>query len=226
MINIKKLKIKEENKIAKNSLIEIDTRSKNFNLLMQVYQKALDNVFDDLTLLREKINEVYGYEVINNITKRIKTPNSIINKMNKKHYELNFKSLIDNINDIAGVRMVCPVKDDIYTIVDCISQMPNIKILKTKDYLKCPKKSGYSAYHIIVETEVEIEGKFVPIKVEIQIRTMAMDFWAINEHKIKYKTDKKLSMFDSKKLTVYAKLLCFLESKIMKLYQKQNVCCK
>lgn len=191
-------------------------------MLMEVYNKALNNIYKELDILREKINQVYGYEVINNITKRIKTPESIINKMKKKHYELNFKNLIENINDIAGVRIICPIQSDIYTIVDCINQMDNIKILKVKDYIKNPKKSGYSAYHIIVETIVDVEGEFVPIKAEVQLRTMAMDFWAINEHKIKYKTDKKLSTFDSKKLTIYAKLLCFVESKIIKLYQKQN----
>lgn len=225
-ISIKKLKIKQENKIAQKSLSIIDTKSKNFNLLMQVYQKALDEMYNELSILKNKINEIYGYEVINNITKRIKTPDSIINKMYKKHYELNFKNLIENINDIAGIRVICSDKSDIYTIVDYISQMNNIDILKVKDYIKKPKKSGYSAYHIIAQTTVQIEEKFVPIKVEIQIRTMAMDFWAINEHKIKYKTDKKLSVWDSRRLAIYAKLLMFLESKIMKLHQKQNACYK
>ena len=103
-----------------------------------------------------------------------------------------------------------------------IEQMPNIKIINRKDYISKPKESGYSGYHLIIQTMVVVENKQLPIKVEIQLRTMAMDFWATNEHKIKYKTNKKLSSLDSKKLTIYAKILNMLDNKIMKIAQKQN----
>ena len=97
-----------------------------------------------------------------------------------------------------------------------------MKIIKTKDYIIKPKPSGYSGYHIIVETPVKMEGRELPVKVEIQLRTMAMDFWATNEHKIKYKTNKKLSKFDSKRLIIYSKILNFIDTKITNLYQKQR----
>lgn len=189
---------------------------------MAIYNQALEEMYSKLCKIKESVNEEYGYELINNITKRLKTPNSIIKKMKKKHYELNYKNLKDNINDIAGIRIVCPVKDNIYTIIGIIEKMPNIKIIKYKDYITNPKKSGYSGYHLIVETPVDINGVEIPVKVEIQLRTMAMDFWATNEHKIKYKTDKKLSIIDSKKLVIYAKVLDTLDNEIMKIFQKQN----
>ena len=189
---------------------------------MNIYQKAANQVVEELEQVRELINYWYGYEAISNITARIKTPKSIIKKMKKKNYALTYQNLITKINDIAGIRIVCPLKTDIYTILNMIEQMPNIKIINRKDYISKPKESGYSGYHLIIQTMVVVENKQLPIKVEIQLRTMAMDFWATNEHKIKYKTNKKLSSLDSKKLTIYAKILNMLDNKIMKIAQKQN----
>ena len=208
--------------LTSSSLIPINTREKNFELLMNIYQKAANQVVEELEQVRELINYWYGYEAISNITARIKTPKSIIKKMKKKNYSLTYQNLINKINDIAGIRIVCPLKTDIYTILNMIEQMPNIKIINRKDYISKPKESGYSCYHLIIQTMVVVENKQLPIKVEIQLRTMAMDFWATNEHKIKYKTNKKLSSLDSKKLTIYAKILNMLDNKIMKIAQKQN----
>ena len=208
--------------LTSSSLIPINTREKNFELLMNIYQKAANQVVEELEQVRELINYWYGYEAISNITARIKTPKSIIEKMKKKNYALTYQNLITKINDIAGIRIVCPLKTDIYTILNMVEQMPNIKIINRKDYISKPKESGYSGYHLIIQTMVVVENKQLPIKVEIQLRTMAMDFWATNEHKIKYKTNKKLSSLDSKKLTIYAKILNMLDNKIMKIAQKQN----
>ncbi len=141
--------------------------------------------------------------------------------MKRKNYKLNYKNIINNINDIAGIRLVCPLKSNIYTVIKIIEQMPNVKILNQKDYITKPKESGYSGYHLIIETPVEIEGKQIPIKVEIQLRTMAMDFWATNEHKMKYKTEKKLSWLDSKRLIMYAKILRIIDNKLIKINKKQ-----
>lgn len=203
-------------------LIPIHIKDKTFEMLMSVYQKALEQVENELMQIKISMNTIYGYEVINHITSRIKTPESIMNKMKKKKYEPNYQNLIHNINDIAGVRIICPLKTDIDTIINIIEQMPNMKIIKTKDYIAKPKQSGYSGYHLIVETPVQVEEKILPVKVEIQLRTMAMDFWATNEHKVKYKTNKKLSNVDSKKMVIYAKILNFIDSKIAKLYAKQR----
>ncbi len=204
-------------------LIPIDVKEKDFNILMGIYREAANRVYNELIELKENLFRLYGYDVINNVTSRVKTPSSIINKMKKKNYEFNYKNLIDNIDDIAGVRVICPLKSDIFTIIDLIEIIPDLRIIETKDFITKPKKSGYSGYHIIAEVPVKFEEKEILIKVEIQLRTMAMDFWATNEHKIKYKSDKKLSFFDSKRLTVYAKLLYILDEKIMKLHHKQRL---
>lgn len=205
-----------------DGLIPIRVKDKTFETLMTVYQKALNQVVEELTQIKTSLNEIYGYEVINHVTYRIKTPDSIIRKMKKKKYELNYQNLIYNINDIAGARIICPLKSDIDTIINIIEKIPDMKIIKTKDYITKPKQSGYSGYHIIIETPVKIEDRELPVKVEIQLRTMAMDFWATNEHKVKYKTNKKLSRFDSKRMIIYAKILNFIDTKIANLYQKQR----
>lgn len=123
---------------------------------------------------------------------------------------------------IAGAGVICNHKDDIYKIKKCISQIDEIKILKEKDYIKHPKKSGYSAYHMIVEVPIKINNQFIYIKVEIQIRTKLMDFWASIEHTVKYKTDKKLSTNDSAILTAYAKIINKIGDNMTKIYRKQN----
>jgi len=190
---------------------------------MDIYKKALDNVYEKLVKVKDIINNIHGHDVINSVTKRIKTPNSIVNKMRKKNYEIDLKNMIENINDIAGIRIACPIKRDIYNVIEIIDNIPNISIIERKDYISNPKKSGYSGYHLIVQTIVEVEGKDIPVKVEIQIRTMAMDFWATNEHKVRYKSNKKLSIIDSKKLTAYAKIINILDDKIMEIYNKQEL---
>lgn len=202
-------------------MIAIETSNKNFNELMKVYKQAKDQVEEVLLLIKYAVKEYYGYDVINNITSRIKTPQSIVNKMKKKNYDLTYSNLIEKINDIAGIRIICPMKSDIELIRNIIYKIPNIEVLKEKDYLQHSKKSGYSAYHMIIEVPLEYQDQTIYVKVEIQIRTMAMDFWATNEHKIKYKSKNKISIWDSKKLEIFAKIINKLDEKIEKIYKKQ-----
>lgn len=210
--------LKKEN----SDLIVSEFKESELNLVLTMYKKALDKIYNELMQVKEFVKEIYNYDVINNIGKRIKTENSIMNKMKKKNYEINLKNMINNINDIAGIRIVCPLKSDIYTVLEIIEKLPDIKVIKRKDYIRNQKKSGYSGYHIIIETPVEFEGDCVNVKVEIQIRTMAMDFWATNEHKLKYKSNKKISNVDSKKMIIYAKLINKIDDEIMKIYQKSG----
>lgn len=215
--------INKETKIIRNNeLINTNISNKELNLIMEVYRKGLEITFEQCTKLKQTLNEYYGYDMINNITSRIKSPKSIINKMKKKKYDMTYKNLIEKINDIAGIRIVCSFKDDIYKIKNIISKMDGIHIIQEKDYIKKAKKSGYSAYHMIIGVPIQINKKIIYVKVEIQIRTMLMDFWASVEHKIKYKTDKKLSKIDSRKLSLYAKIINLLGDNIMKIYRKQT----
>ncbi len=203
-------------------MIPIDIKQQEFKKLMSIYEKALDKTKDELEEIQTSLNKVYKYNVINNIECRIKTPDSIINKMKRKNYELNYKALISNINDIAGIRIVCPFKTDIPKIKEVIEKSSAIDVLEVKDYMNAPKKSGYSGLHMIGQIPVDIGGTSANVKMEIQVRTMAMNFWATTEHKIKYKAQNKLSKIDSKKMVFYARLINEIDNKISKINEKYS----
>ena len=202
------------------SLVPIDVQEKKFQTLMLIYEKAMIQAKEELEGFKTNFKEIYNYDVISNIESRIKTPDSIVKKMKKKNYDLNYEELIKNINDVAGIRIVCPFKTDIFKIKEVIEKNSNLEILEVKDYVNTPKKSGYSGLHIIAQTPVNIGDTVAQVKVEIQIRTMAMDFWSTTEHKIKYKAKNKLSIIDSIKMVQYAKIVNKLDEKITKINSK------
>lgn len=201
-------------------MVPIRVKDQEFNVLMSIYEKASNQVLEVLKGVQFEYKSRFNNNIVNYFETRIKEPKSILNKMKKKDLELNYRNMIDSINDIAGVRAVCNNKDDIYNLVSIIEKVPNWNLIKEKDYIKKPKKSGYSGYHVIVEVPVKIYEDSdlltnqIFVKVEIQIRTMAMDFWATNEHRMKYKAEKKISFWDSKRLAIYAKILNAMEKRL------------
>ena len=206
--------------LASNQLVPINVKEQEFQKIMRIYEMAMVQVRDDLEDIKDNLSNNYQYDVINNINCRMKTPDSIIKKMKRKQYDLNYKNLIENVDDIAGIRVVCPFKSDIPKVVEILEENPNLEILQKKDYITKPKKSGYSGYHIIAQTPVNIGDAFANVKTEIQIKTMAMDFWSSTEHKLKYKAKNKLSKSDSKKMVRYAKIINKMDNEIMKIHKK------
>lgn len=206
--------------LTSNQLVPINVKEQEFQKIMRIYEMAMVQVRDDLEDIKNNLSNNYQYDVINNINCRIKTPDSIIKKMKRKQYDLNYKNLIENVDDIAGIRVVCPFKSDIPKVVEILEDNPNLEILQKKDYITKPKKSGYSGYHIIAQTPVNIGDAFANVKTEIQIKTMAMDFWSSTEHKLKYKAKNKLSKADSKKMVRYAKIINKMDNEIMKIHKK------
>ncbi len=180
---------KIENLIDEKKTLEID--EKIFQKLMFIYSAANKELKTKIEILRDEAQIFNNYKLIDYITTRIKTPRSIINKMQKRELKLTYRNMIENINDIAGLRIVCPIKKDIFEVKDLIKKIPDIKILKEKDYVAHPKESGYSSYHLITEIPVSLSKTNIYVKVEIQIRTIAMDFWANLEHKLKYKPEEE-----------------------------------
>lgn len=201
-------------------MIPIDVKEKDFEKLMHIYEGAMMQVKQELESMQNTLKKFYEYDVINNINCRIKSPESIVNKMKKKNYDLNYKALIQNINDVAGIRIVCPFRSDIVIVRKLIEESEVINIIEEKDYIKKPKKSGYTGIHYIVSTPVTLGETNIQVKMEIQIRTMAMDFWATAEHKIKYKSKSKLSAIDSRKMVYYSKLINQIDEKIMNINNK------
>ncbi len=194
---------------------KLDVKEEPYEKLMFFYRTALKELEVQMNIIKDEFKIMYNYDLIDHINSRIKEPKSIIKKMEKKGYEKTYLNLIEKINDIAGIRIVCNLKDDIFFIRDLIKNISDIRILKEKDYVTTPKESGYSSYHMIVEVPVRLTQNTIYVKCEIQIRTLAMDFWASFEHKVKYKSDQDISKKASKELVSYAKIINKFDNKMM-----------
>lgn len=214
------MKNKERNSLLKidnflESSEKINSSDENFNKLMFVYSAALKQLETKMEILKDEFEFFYGMSVIDHTMSRIKKPESIIKKLESKNCDLTYRNLVENINDIAGLRVICSFKDDIFTIVDVLKNMPDLNIISEKDYVTKPKKSGYSSYHLIVEVSVPFMKQIIPVKSEIQIRTMAMDFWASLEHDLKYKSNNKISKKVSNELVKCAKIINQMDNQMI-----------
>ena len=194
---------------------KLDVKEEPFEKLMFFYKSALKQLELQMNIIKDEFKLIYNYDLIDHIDTRIKDPKSIVKKMEKKKYDKTYLNLIEKINDIAGIRIVCTLKDDIFFIRDLVKQIPDIHVLKEKDYVTNPKESGYSSYHMIVEVPVKLTQKTIYVKCEIQIRTLAMDFWASFEHKVKYKTKNDVNPKMSKELVSCAKMINKFDTKMI-----------
>ena len=152
-----------------------------------VYSAALRQMETKMQILNDEFQHVHQYNPIEHIKARIKTPESIVKKLKRYGQESTIDNMVKYINDIAGIRIICSFTSDIYRIADMIRDQKDIQVIAVKDYITYPKASGYKSYHMIVSIPVYLSDRTVDTKVEIQIRTVAMDFWASLEHTIRYK---------------------------------------
>lgn len=194
---------------------KVQKNDKKFEKLMFIYKMATKELETKIEIIKEEFKLFYDYDLIDHINTRIKTPNSIMKKMKDKELECTYKNMVENINDIAGIRVICPLKKDIFSIKNMIQKLPGIKTIKEKDYITNPKKSGYSAYHLVLGVPVVLSQSIIYVKVEVQIRTMAMDFWSSLEHKMKYKTNHEITKKISREWIAYAKMINRIDNKIM-----------
>lgn len=158
-----------------------------FREFLMMYQGAVKEVKTKFEILNDDLSVTYNRNPIEAIKSRIKTPESIVNKMKRKGLDINMNSLMYYIEDVAGIRVICSFIDDIYEVANMLVCQDDVKLLSVKDYIKNPKPNGYRSYHMIVEVPVFFANRRQNMKVEVQLRTIAMDFWASLEHKMKYK---------------------------------------
>lgn len=209
--------IKIENLLQTND--KIDVNSKEFEKIMFIYSVGIKELQTKIEIMKDEFKIFYDYDLIDHMQSRIKSVESIKKKMQDRGLKFTYKEMIQHINDIAGIRVICPIQKDIFSIRQLIEKIPGIRIVKEKDYITNPKKSGYSSYHLVLEVPIVLSQKRLYVKVEVQIRTMAMDFWASLEHKMKYKPKKELSKSASKELVTYAKMIRKLDTKMMLLHE-------
>ncbi len=213
--------ISMNNFLSKQEKIKIDDN--NYNKIMFLYKSALKELETKIEILQDELKEFYGYNPIDHVISRVKTSESIIKKLEKKNYNLTYENMIEKLNDIAGIRIICNFKDDVYKIAEYIENFQNIKVLNKKDYIKNPKKTGYMSYHLILEVPINFAKGIIYVKVEVQIRTVGMDFWASLEHKSKYKGGKNLSKKDEKNLVKYAQIINNIDDKMYILSNKEEL---
>lgn len=177
-----------------------------YKRLTLMYTAALKQLETKINIINDEFKTLHKYNPIEHVSSRIKSKQSINNKLKKKGLEPTYENLVKTINDVAGIRIICSFIPDIYKLVEMLENMQDITIIKKKDYVSQPKENGYSSYHLIVSVPVSLSIGTIGVKVEIQIRTMAMDFWASLEHKIKYKYDKEIPKAVKKELKECARM--------------------
>lgn len=172
------------------NLEQIRKLKQEFTRFMMSYKFAMDEVKTKIDILNQEFNYIHEYNPIEHVKTRLKTPESILKKVYRKGYELSLDSIKENIHDIAGIRIICSFVSDIYKISQMLAKQEDIQVIMYKDYIKNPKPNGYRSLHLVVKVPVFMSDRVENVSVEIQIRTIAMDFWASLEHKIYYKYDK------------------------------------
>lgn len=160
-----------------------------FRELMAYYRCAMMTVETKFHVLSEELGIQYDHNPIESIRTRLKTPDSILEKMVRRGFELSLDSIAENLNDIAGVRVVCPFSADVYMLADALLRQDDITLVQKKDYIASPKPNGYRSLHLIVTVPIFLAKEKRIVKVEIQLRTIAMDSWASLEHRLRYKQD-------------------------------------
>lgn len=189
---------------------------------MMTYKFALDELNTKIDILKQEFHYVHDYNPIEHVSSRIKTPESILKKVQKKGCELNLKSIKENIQDIAGVRITCSFISDIYELSNMLSKQQDIKVLEAKDYISNPKPNGYRSLHLILEVPVFMSDREEHVCVEVQIRTIAMDFWASLEHKIYYKYNSTVPKRLVTELTEAAESAAQLDKKMERIHKEMN----
>jgi putative GTP pyrophosphokinase len=182
-----------------------------------VYNSALKEIGTKLEILNDEFQQVHRYNPIEHIKARMKTSESIVKKLKKKGYESTIENMVEHVNDIAGIRVICSFTSDIYRVAEMIGNQNDIKVLSIKDYIKNPKESGYKSYHMLVTVPIFLSDKMVNAKVEIQIRTVAMDFWASLEHKIHYKFEGNAPEHIKNELKECARMVSDLDARMLAL---------
>ncbi|MCI9464318.1 MAG: GTP pyrophosphokinase family protein [Lachnospiraceae bacterium] len=200
--------------------MEVDTDRNDIDSWKEVtliYNSALKQISTKLEILNDEFQHVHRYNPIEHIKSRIKTPESIVKKLKRHGYESTIGNMVRYVNDIAGIRVICSFTSDIYQIAEMISNQSDIDVISVKDYFVNPKPSGYKSYHMLVTVPVYLSDRIEYTKVEIQIRTVAMDFWASLEHKIHYKFEGNAPEHIKDQLVECSRIVSDLDARMLSL---------
>ncbi|WP_412899407.1 GTP pyrophosphokinase family protein [Bacillus sp. 1P02SD] len=189
---------------------------------MMSYKFALEEMMTKINILKQEFKYIHDYNPIEHVSSRLKSPESILSKIDRKGYDYTIESIKENIRDIAGIRITCAYISDIYKISEMLQQQKDVTVIECKDYIKNPKPNGYQSLHLIVQIPIFMSDREDHVFVEIQIRTIAMDFWASLEHKIYYKYNKEIPQHMKDELKEAAITASQLDKKMEKLQREMN----
>ena len=187
--------------------------------IMFLYDSALKEINTKIEILNSEFVHIYGHTPIEHIKSRLKTPSSIVKKLKRAGHDVTIQNMVERLNDIAGIRIICSYTQDIYQIADMIARQSDVTILHVKDYIRNPKPNGYKSYHMVATIPIFLSQGPAETKVEIQIRTVAMDFWASLEHKIYYKFEGNAPASVQAELKACAAVVDMLDDKMFSLNQ-------
>ncbi len=195
---------------------EVDDMLSSSRELMSSFRCAIMEVETKFKVLNDWFSLQHERNPIESITSRLKSPESIKEKLERRGHPLTLKSIEENLFDIAGVRVICSFIDDIYLLADCLLKQDDITLIEMKDYIKNPKANGYRSLHLIIEVPIFLQNEKRNVKVEVQLRTIAMEFWAKLEHRLRYKKqlDEKTLSYTSDELLECAKLSYELDTRM------------
>ncbi|WP_051227025.1 GTP pyrophosphokinase [Butyrivibrio sp. MC2013] len=203
-----------------DDLLRFTDQMRPFQELMMKYECAMYEVRTKLDVLNKELSLKNNRNPFESIKTRIKSPISLYEKMQRKGLDFSLDNIRDNISDVAGIRVICSFVDDIYMLADCLKEQDDIRVLEIKDYIACPKPSGYRSLHLIIEIPIFLTHYKEYMRVEVQFRTIAMDFWASLEHKMKYKKDIKDAETISEDLRFSADLINQLDRRMQQIREK------
>lgn len=192
----------------------------DWQTMILLYNSALKEIGTKLEILNDEFQHIHQYNPIEHIKSRVKTSESIVRKLKRRGYESTLENMQKYINDIAGIRVICSFTSDIYRVADMLANQSDVRVLSIKDYIKHPKESGYKSYHMIVSVPIYLSDSVIDTKVEVQIRTVAMDFWASLEHKMNYKFDMNAPEEIKQELFECAQMVSALDDRMLQLNEE------
>jgi len=205
-----------------NNIVKKTTETEKIELAMLKYKFALEMLETELNILIKEFEFKNKYNPVEHIKSRIKSKEGAIIKLEKKGYDITLENLVNHVHDMVGVRIVCSFLSDVYNIANILENSKQIVIKEKKDYISTPKDSGYTSYHFIVLVPIYLNNGTEYIEAEIQIRTMAMDFWASLDHKIQYKFSSAIPEEVKKEMYNCAVSIKKLDNKMMGLNEIVN----
>ncbi len=191
--------------------------------VMMLYESGIREIKTKLDILSDESRLSGKPSPIDAIKSRIKTPRSIIGKLKRRGFPISLQSMLENLNDIGGIRVICPFIEDIYTVADMLMRQDDLKLIDRKDYIENPKPNGYRSLHLILEVPIFLSDRTQPVHIELQLRTIAMDFWASLEHQLRYKADVEVPPHVSADLKACADVIAATDEEMQRIAKELHV---